>query len=55
MFVSSGGIQLFTSLLPPGTLIRGEDIGLIVLIIITIIIIALILDEQETGKQKPKK
>jgi len=52
MFVSSGGVQLFTSMLPPGARISGEDVGLIVLIIVTIIIIAMLLSDGSEGRQK---
>ncbi|MBU5688303.1 MAG: hypothetical protein KQA41_04410 [Candidatus Aenigmarchaeota archaeon] len=54
MFVSSGGVQLFTSLLPPGTKISGEDIGLFILVIATIIIIAMLLQEQTPNQQRPR-
>ncbi|MCX8179654.1 MAG: hypothetical protein N3E38_02910 [Candidatus Aenigmarchaeota archaeon] len=54
MFISSGGVQLFTSILPPGTRISGEDIGLIALVIITILVIALIVKE-DRGAQDQRK
>ncbi|MCS7135070.1 MAG: hypothetical protein NZ893_01355 [Candidatus Aenigmarchaeota archaeon] len=52
MFISSGGVQLFTSILPPGTRISGEDIGLIALVIITILVIALIVREDRGAQDQ---
>lgn len=54
MFVSSGGIQLFTKFLPPGSKISGEDIALVVLITITVLIIAFLIREPGTQSKKPK-
>jgi hypothetical protein len=52
MFVSSGGVQLFTNMLPPGVKISGEDLALVVLVVLTIIIIGSMLSE---GPKKPIK
>jgi amino acid transporter len=52
MFVSSGGVQLFTNMLPPGVKISGEDLALLVLVVLTIIIIGSMLSE---GPKKPIK
>jgi hypothetical protein len=50
MFISSGGVQLFSKMIPPGTNISSEDVALIVLVIITIIIIGSMLSE---GPRQP--
>jgi len=52
MFISSGGVQLFAKILPPGVKISSEDIALIILVIATIIIIGSMLSE---GQRKPIK
>jgi len=52
MFVSSGGVKLFTNMLPPGVKISGEDLALLVLVVLTIIIIGSMLSE---GPKKPIK
>ena len=45
MFISSGGVKLFSSMLPPGVNISGEDVALVILILATIITIGLITRE----------
>ncbi len=55
MFVSSGGVQLFSSILPPGMSISGEDIALIVLVIATIIIIGFLMREDGGAQRTPIK
>jgi len=56
MFFTSGGAQLFTSLLPPGTRISSDDIALILLVIGTIAIIwALTREEKELTEQEREK
>lgn len=48
MFVSSGGIDLFGRIIPPGINISGEDLALIFLVLITIgIIVFLVRGESE--------
>jgi hypothetical protein len=55
MFISSGGVQLFSKMVPPGANINGEDIALIVLIIATVIIISSITKEQPQDQAQQKK
>ncbi|MCX8179064.1 MAG: hypothetical protein N3D75_04535, partial [Candidatus Aenigmarchaeota archaeon] len=45
MFVSSGGVKLFSNLIPPGVNISGEDVALIILVIATVIIISAVTRE----------
>ena len=45
MFISSGGVQLFSNVLPPGFKMTGEDLALLILVILTIIIIWSLLGE----------
>jgi hypothetical protein len=47
MFISSGGVQLFANVLPPGIKISEKDVALAVLIIFTVIVIMQIIKEPE--------
>jgi len=52
MFVSSGGVSLFAKILPPGTNISGDDIALIILVLVTVVVIWLLTKgESSTTKE----
>lgn len=51
MFVSSGGVKLFSQFIPPGVNISGEDIALIFLVLVTIGIIAFLVSGGE-GRER---
>jgi hypothetical protein len=51
MFVSSGGVQLFANVLPPGSMISGEDLALGLLIVFTLIVIMQIIKEPQQRQQ----
>ncbi|MCX8179063.1 MAG: hypothetical protein N3D75_04530 [Candidatus Aenigmarchaeota archaeon] len=56
MFVSSGGVKLFSNLIPPGVNISGKDVALIILVIATVIIIGFVIkDEKELSEDERNK
>jgi len=54
MFVSSGGVELFAKIMPPGVNINSEDVALFILVIITVLVIGFLVrgSEEESGSRR---